>query len=332
MSWLTASIAVAPSRWWSSAPWSPVCRWCWAPPRSVHSVVVHIQWWLNQGIRNELHGRLLFRCEFSQFCFASFFNVWFKGDLSGGKAYPSKDPQVCYWIPDFLNGLVEILRFLLWGSVSSVLVAATAQETVSSHLLKNTALDVGESLHGFHKNPVSELLDGLILFLSYAVQLSPCSRREFLHPIAVFQCLFETIIWLACPLRFALNKWHCFTPQAGQQLVPLLLVRPVIKTGHPLEMKDEAFPFPWFSPECLHFGCLRVAPAWLGLKGTAWRRRPSPIRVYLRCSHDGVSGATARGSRVRNPRDRGRKLACDLLCQPGLPHLVLSSGWTRFFR
>ena len=65
---------------------------------------------------------------------------------------------------------------------------------------------------------------------------------------------------------------------------------------------------------------VRVAPAWLGLKGTARRRRPSPIRVYLRCLHDGVSGATDRGSRVRNPRDRGRKLACDLLCQPGLPH------------
>ena len=212
MSWLTASIAVAPSRWWRSAPWSPVCRWCWAPPRSIHSVVVHVQWWLAQGIRNELHGRLLFRREFCQFCFASFFNVWFKGDLSGGKAYSSKDPQVCYWIPDFLNGLVEILRFLLWGSVSSVLVAATAQETVSSHLLKNTALDVGESLHGLHENPVSELLDGLVLFLSYAAQLSSCSRREFLHPIAVVQCLFETIIWLACPLWFALNKWHCFTP------------------------------------------------------------------------------------------------------------------------
>ena len=69
---------------------------------------------------------------------------------------------------------------------------------------------------------------------------------------------------------------------------------------------------------------LRVAPARLGLKGSyldaARRRRPSPIRVYLRCSHDRVSGATDRGSRVCNPRDRGRKLACNLLCQSGLPH------------
>ena len=85
VSWLTASIAVAPCRWLSSTPWSCVCWWCWNQPRPVHSVVIHIQWWLGHGICNELHCCLLFRWKFCKFWFASIFHIRLKGGLSSGK-------------------------------------------------------------------------------------------------------------------------------------------------------------------------------------------------------------------------------------------------------